>query len=163
MPAREVSIDLVVNDEPRGVEVAVGQTLLEVLRDQIGLTGTKECCAVGECGACTVILDGQAVNACLVLAVEADGAQVTTIEGLADGDRLSPLQDAFVAHGAVQCGFCTPGMVVSAHALLTTTLRPTMAEIREGLSGNLCRCGCYNQICEAVADVAAGASSPAAR
>lgn len=163
MPAREVSIDLVVNGEPRGVEVAVGQTLLEVLRDQIGLTGTKECCAVGECGACTVILDGQAVNACLVLAVEADGAQVTTIEGLADGDRLSPLQDAFVAHGAVQCGFCTPGMVVSAHALLTTTLRPTMAEIREGLSGNLCRCGCYNQICEAVADVAAGASSPAAR
>jgi carbon-monoxide dehydrogenase small subunit len=163
MTAREMSIELVVNGEPRGVEISVGQTLLEVIRDQVGLTGTKECCAMGECGACTVILDGRAVNSCLVLAAEADGARVTTIEGLAEGDQLSPLQDAFVAHGAVQCGFCIPGMVVSAHALLSTTLRPTMAEIREGLSGNLCRCGGYNQICDAVADVAASATSPTAR
>ena len=162
MPARDLSVDLVVNGEPRGIEVSVGQTLLEVLRDQVGLTGTKECCAMGECGACTVILDGRAVNSCLVLAMEADGAQITTIEGLAQPDGPSQLQEAFVTHGAIQCGFCTPGMVVAAHALLTTTLRPTMAEIREGLSGNLCRCGCYNQICDAVADVA-GASAPATR
>ena len=159
MPGRDLKVGLVVNGEPRDVEVSAGQTLLEVLRDQVGLTGTKECCAVGECGACTVMLDGRAVNSCLVLAVEADGAQVTTIEGLTPADRLSPLQDAFVTHGAIQCGFCTPGMIVAAHALLTTTLRPTMAEIREGLSGNLCRCGCYNQICDAVADVAARASA----
>ena len=162
MPARDLSVDLVVNGEPRGIEVSVGQTLLEVLRDQVGLTGTKECCAMGECGACTVILDGRAVNSCLVLAMEADGAEITTIEGLAQPDGPSQLQEAFVTHGAIQCGFCTPGMVVAAHALLTTTLRPTMAEIREGLSGNLCRCGCYNQICDAVADVA-GASAPATR
>ena len=162
MPARDLSVDLVVNGEPRGIEVSVGQTLLEVLRDQVGLTGTKECCAMGECGACTVILDGRAVNSCLVLAMEADGAEITTIEGVAQPDGPSQLQEAFVTHGAIQCGFCTPGMVVAAHALLTTTLRPTMAEIREGLSGNLCRCGCYNQICDAVADVA-GASAPATR
>jgi carbon-monoxide dehydrogenase small subunit len=154
MPGRERRIGLVVNGEQRAIEVAVEQTLLEVLRDQAGLTGTKECCAVGECGACTVMLDGQAVTSCLVLAVEADGARVTTIEGLAQPGGPSPLQDAFVRHGAIQCGFCTPGMIVAAHALLTTTLRPTAAEIREGLSGNLCRCGCYNQICEAVAEVA---------
>ena len=162
MPARDLSVDLVVNGEPRGIEVSVGQTLLEVLRDQVGLTGTKECCAMGECGACTVILDGRAVNSCLVLAMEADGAEITTIEGLAQPDGPSQLQEAFVTHGAIQCGFCTPGRVVAAHALLTTTLRPTMAEIREGLSGNLCRCGCYNQICDAVADVA-GASAPPTR
>ena len=159
MPGRDLKVGLVVNGEPRDVEVSAGQTLLEVLRDQVGLTGTKECCAVGECGACTVMLDGRAVNSCLVLAVEADGAQVTTIEGLTPADRLGPLQDAFVAHGAIQCGFCTPGMIVAAHALLTTTLRPTMAQIREGLSGNLCRCGCYNQICDAVADVAASGAA----
>ncbi|MEO8509834.1 MAG: (2Fe-2S)-binding protein [Chloroflexota bacterium] len=161
MPGRELRVGLGVNGEQRNIEVSVEQTLLEVLRDQVGLTGTKECCAVGECGACTVMLDGRAVNSCLVLAVEADGAQVTTIEGLTARDGLSPLQDAFVRHGAVQCGFCTPGMVVAAHALLTTTLRPTMAEIREGLSGNLCRCGCYNQICDAVAEVAGLVAAPA--
>jgi carbon-monoxide dehydrogenase small subunit len=151
----EVPVRLAVNGEDHELDVSASMTLLEMLRDDIGLTGTKECCAEGECGACTVILDGQPVNSCLVLAVEADDADVTTIEGLGDGIAANALQDAFVAHGAVQCGFCIPGMVMSAEALLARTPHPTMAEIREGLSGNLCRCGCYNQICEAVADVAA--------
>jgi carbon-monoxide dehydrogenase small subunit len=151
----EVPVRLAVNGEEHELDVSASMTLLEMLRDDIGLTGTKECCAEGECGACTVILDGQPVNSCLVLAVEADDADVTTIEGLGDGIAANALQDAFVAHGAVQCGFCIPGMVMSAEALIARTPHPTMAEIREGLSGNLCRCGCYNQICEAVADVAA--------
>ena len=151
----EVPVRLAVNGEEHTLEVSASMTLLEMLRDDIGLTGTKECCAEGECGACTVILNGQPVNSCLVLAAEADDADVTTIEGLGNGTAASALQDAFVAHGAVQCGFCIPGMVMSAEALLARTPHPTMAEIREGLSGNLCRCGGYNQICEAVADVAA--------
>lgn len=161
MPAERLRIGPSVNGQPREIEVAVHHTLLEVLRDQLGLTGTKECCAEGECGACTVIVDGQAVNSCLVLAVEADGTEVTTIEGLADGDRLSPIQQAFVAKGAVQCGFCIPGMVMSAHYLLLQIPQPDAAEIREGLSGNLCRCGGYNQICSAVA-LAAGRDEPQA-
>lgn len=151
----EVPVRLAVNGEEHTLAVSASMTLLEMLRDDIGLTGTKECCAEGECGACTVILNGQPVNSCLVLAAEADDADVTTIEGLGNGTAASALQDAFVAHGAVQCGFCIPGMVMSAEALLARTPHPTMAEIREGLSGNLCRCGGYNQICEAVADVAA--------
>lgn len=150
-PARSVLISLVVNAERRELEVPVHQTLLEVLRDRLGLTGTKECCAEGECGACTLLLDGEAVNSCLVLAVEADGGDVTTIEGLSRDGRLSAVQDAFLAKGAVQCGFCIPGMVMSAHYLLAHTPAPTTAEIREALSGNLCRCGGYNQICAAVA------------
>jgi aerobic carbon-monoxide dehydrogenase small subunit len=149
-----LGIALSVNGGSTALEVAVHHTLLDVLRDDLGLTGTKECCAEGECGACTILLDGRPVNSCLVLAVEADGCEVTTIEGLGGGDRLSPVQEAFVAGGGVQCGFCIPGMVVSAHALLSGTARPTMAEIREGLSGNLCRCGGYNQICAAVAAAA---------
>ncbi len=152
MPADRRRIDLTVNGNSSAVELPVDRTLLDALRDDLGLTGTKECCAEGECGACTVIMDGRSVNSCLVLAVEADGRQVTTIEGLADGGGgPSRLQSAFIACGAVQCGFCIPGMVVSAHALLQATAEPTGAEIREGLSGNLCRCGGYNQICEAVA------------
>ena len=139
-----------VNGTRREVDVPVHHTLLDVLRDDIGLTGTKECCAEGECGACTVLLDGHAVNSCLVLAVEAADRDVATIEGLADGDRLDRVQDAFLATGGVQCGFCIPGMVMSAEYLLARIPRPTAAEIREGLSGNLCRCGGYNQICEAV-------------
>mgnify|MGYP003294872120 CR=1 FL=1 len=150
-----LGISLTVNGGATALEVPGHHTLLDVLRDDLGLTGTKECCAEGECGACTVLLDGRPVNSCLVLAVEVDGGEVTTIEGLAPGDRLSRVQEAFVAGGGVQCGFCIPGMVVSAHALLSGTARPTMAEIREGLSGNLCRCGGYNQICDAVAAAAA--------
>jgi aerobic-type carbon monoxide dehydrogenase small subunit (CoxS/CutS family) len=145
---------LVLNGQPRRLEVAVHHTLLDVLRDQLGLSGTKECCAEGECGACTVIMDGRPVDSCLVLGVEAEGLEVTTIEGLAAGSELSPLQQAFLATGAVQCGFCIPGMVMSAHALLLRVPVPSTPEIREALSGNLCRCGGYNQICAAVASAA---------
>ena len=147
-------MNVLINGREFEAEVVPHHTLLDVLRDRFGLTGTKECCAEGECGACTVLMDGHAVNSCLVLAIEADGHEVTTIEGLSDGDRLSPIQDAFLATGGVQCGFCIPGMVMSAHYLLGQNSAPTSAEIREGLSGNLCRCGGYNQICAAVAQAA---------
>jgi len=143
-------VSLTVNGTPVTVTVAPGRTLLDALRWQLDLTGSKECCAQGECGACTVLLDGRVVNSCLVLAVEADGREVITIEGLAVDGRLSAVQDAFLAAGAVQCGFCIPGMVMSAHYLLADNPRPTPSEIREALSGNLCRCGGYNRIVSAV-------------
>ena len=143
-------IDLTVNGRGRSIEVAAHHTLLEVLRDDIGLTGTKECCLVGECGACTVLVDGVSVDSCLMLAVEADGASVTTVEGLASGDRLHPLQAAFLRTGAAQCGFCIPGQLVAAQALLASTPHPTRPEVEEGLAGNLCRCGGYGQIIDAV-------------
>ncbi len=143
-------IHLTVNGSKETSDVPVGTTLLDLLRDRLHLTGAKECCAVGECGACTVLLDDRSVNSCLVLAVEADGHAVTTIEGLAKDGRLSPLQDAFVSKGAVQCGFCIPGQVMAAHYLLLKNPHPTLAEVREALSGNLCRCGGYEQICDAV-------------
>jgi carbon-monoxide dehydrogenase small subunit len=153
-------IRLLVNGRDRSAEVEAHHTLLEVLRDDLGLTGTKECCLVGECGACTVMLDGRSVDSCLVLAVEADGAQVTTVEGLASSDgRLDPLQQAFLDHGAAQCGFCIPGQLVSARALLATTPRPSRAEVEEGLAGNLCRCAGYEQIIEAVMAAAAEAAA----
>lgn len=151
-------VTLVVNGQRHELEVPAHHSLLDVLRDRLRLTGAKECCAEGECGACTVIVDGRAVNACIVLAVELEGAQVTTIEGLGSGAESSRLQDAFVAGGAVQCGFCIPGMVMSAQALLQHTPHPSADEIREGLSGNLCRCGGYNQICAAVAAASRGES-----
>jgi aerobic carbon-monoxide dehydrogenase small subunit len=144
-------IELTINRRPRAVDVQPHHTLLEVLRDDLGLTGTKECCLVGECGACTVIVDGESVDSCLMLGVEADGSAVTTVEGLAVGDRLDPLQEAFLETGAAQCGFCIPGQLVSAKALLTATPHPTRADIEEGLAGNLCRCAGYEQIIEAVA------------
>lgn len=144
-------IDLTVNGRARPIDVEVHHTLLDVLRDDLGLTGTKECCLVGECGACTVIVDGMSVDSCLVLGVEADGSAVTTVEGLAVGDQLDQLQEAFLETGAAQCGFCIPGQLVSARALLTDTPHPTRAEIEEGLAGNLCRCAGYEQIIEAVA------------
>jgi aerobic carbon-monoxide dehydrogenase small subunit len=159
MAADRMAISLTVNDHPQALEVTVHHTLLDVLRNQLGLTGSKECCAEGECGACTVLVDGEAVNSCLMLAVEADGHEVTTVEGLATDGQLSPVQEAFLDEGAVQCGFCIPGMVVSATYLLATHPEPSTDEIREGLSGNLCRCGGYNQICRAVAS-AAGATGP---
>lgn len=145
-----VSIELTVNGRPRSLEVAVQHTLLDVLRDDLDLTGTKECCLVGECGACTVSLDGRIVDSCLVLAVEADGGAVTTVEGLADDGRLSRLQQAFLDYGAAQCGFCIPGQLMAAQDLLERTPQPTVAEIQEGLAGNLCRCAGYEQITEAV-------------
>jgi len=150
-------ITMIVNGRPRRLEVAVHHTLLDVLRDDLALTGTKECCLVGECGACTVIVDGRSVDSCLMLAVEADGTDVLTVEGLAVEGRLSPLQQAFLDKGGVQCGFCIPGQVLSAHALLAHTPHPSRAEVEEGLAGNLCRCACYEQIFEAVLATAEGA------
>jgi aerobic-type carbon monoxide dehydrogenase small subunit (CoxS/CutS family) len=143
-------IEVTVNGGPRTVEVSSSETLLDALRWDLDLTGSKECCAEGECGACTVLIDGQAVNSCLVLAVEADGMDITTIEGLEAGSRLSRLQDAFLEKGAVQCGFCIPGMVMSAQALLDENPHPSEVEVREGLSGNLCRCAGYQRIVDAV-------------
>jgi aerobic carbon-monoxide dehydrogenase small subunit len=151
-----VPITLEVNGRRRDVGVEAHHTLLEVLRDDLRLSGTKECCLVGECGACTVLVDGRSVDSCLMLAAEADGAAITTVEGLADGPRLAPLQQAFLDTGAVQCGFCIPGQLLSAHALLATTPHPTRADVEEGLAGNLCRCAGYEQIIEAVLAAAAG-------
>jgi carbon-monoxide dehydrogenase small subunit len=151
MPASTTAVTLSVNGVRYGIEVADHHTLLDVLRLQLGLTGTKECCVEGECGACTVLLDGHAVDSCLVLAAEVDGREVTTIEGLGSGDRLAPIQETFLTTGAIQCGFCIPGMIMSAQYLLDGVPHPSDDEIREGLSGNLCRCGGYNQIREAVA------------
>jgi aerobic-type carbon monoxide dehydrogenase small subunit (CoxS/CutS family) len=144
-------IELTVNGRGRSVEVEVHHTLLDVLREDLGLTGTKECCLVGECGACTVLVDGDSVDSCLMLGVEAEGAEVTTVDGLASGDRLAPLQQAFLDTGAAQCGFCIPGQLVSGVALLARNPHPTRSEIEEGLAGNLCRCAGYEQIIEAVA------------
>ena len=156
-------IELTVNGRGRLVDVEPHHTLLEMLRDDLALTGTKECCLVGECGACTVIVDGDSVDSCLMLGVEADGAAITTVEGLASGDRLDPLQEAFLETGAAQCGFCIPGQIVSARALLDDVPHPTRTQIEEGLAGNLCRCAGYEQIMEAVELAAArhGAAEPA--
>jgi carbon-monoxide dehydrogenase small subunit len=147
-------ITLSVNGRLRTVDVRTHHTLLEVLRDQLQLTGTKECCAEGECGACTVLLDGRAINSCLVLAVEAEGQNIVTIEGLDANGRLAALQDAFLEHGAVQCGFCIPGMLMAATSLLATNPAPTVTEIQEGLAGNLCRCAGYSRIIAAVSAAA---------
>ena len=156
------SIELTVNGRARSIQVAPHHTLLDVLRDDLGLTGTKECCLVGECGACTVLIDDVSVDSCLVLAVEADRTSVTTVEGLATADRLHPLQQAFLDTGAVQCGFCIPGQLIAARALLDHTPHPSRAEIEEGLAGNLCRCAGYEQIIEAVAAAAAAMDRPGA-
>ena len=149
-----IPIVLVVNGRRHALDVRPHHTLLETLRDQMGLTGTKECCSEGECGACTVLLDGRAVTSCLVLAVEAASAEVITIEGLAAGGRLDALQQSFIDAGAVQCGFCIPGMIIAAKYLLMTNPHPTVDEIQNGLSGNLCRCGGYSRIISAVASAA---------
>jgi aerobic-type carbon monoxide dehydrogenase small subunit (CoxS/CutS family) len=145
-----IPISLTVNGQPIALDVHPHHTLLAVLRDQLQLTGTKECCAEGECGACTVLVNGRAVNSCLVLAVESEGQEILTIEGLAADGRLARIQEAFLDHGAVQCGFCIPGMIMAAVSLLRVNPRPTVVEIQEGLSGNLCRCAGYSRIIEAV-------------
>jgi len=150
-----IPIHVTVNGRALNVEVHPHHTLLEVLRDQVGLTGTKECCAEGECGACTVVMNGVAVDSCLVLGVEADGQSILTIEGLASDGRLDPLQQAFLDQGAVQCGFCIPGMIMAAKALLLNTPHPTESEIKDGLAGNLCRCAGYSRIIAAVQEAAA--------
>ena len=143
-------LHLKVNDEVYELETPANRTLLDVLRDDLELMGTKQGCGNGECGACTVLLEGQPVNACLMLALQADGQTVTTIEGLSAGGTLHPIQEAFIAHGAVQCGFCTPGMVLSVKALLDKNPTPQEVEIREALTGNFCRCTGYQKIVEAV-------------
>jgi carbon-monoxide dehydrogenase small subunit len=143
-------IQVVVNGVEERVEVPSNLTLLRMLRDKLSLTGTKSGCSAGECGACTVLMNGAPVNSCLVLAVEADGAEITTVEGLSHGRRLDPLQEAFIAEGGVQCGFCTPGMLMSARALLNRKPNPSEEEIREALVGNLCRCTGYTRIVRAV-------------
>ena len=144
-----------INGDPVEFLCEPGQTLLDVLRDQLGLTGTKEGCASGDCGACSVMVDDRLVCSCLVLGVEADGAAVETIEGMADGDRLHPLQQKFLEEAALQCGICTPGFLVAAKALLDKNPDPTETEVRYWLAGNLCRCTGYDKIIRSVLDVAA--------
>ncbi len=148
-------IRVTVNGTAYEPEVDGETRLLDLLREGLHLTGTKEGCGEGECGACTVLLDGRPVNSCLVLAPQADGKRVLTVEGLADGERLHPVQQAFVEKGAVQCGFCTPGFILSTIALLTATPDPSDEEIRTALEGNLCRCTGYAKIVEAVRHAAA--------
>ena len=156
------SLTLTVNHRSRTVAVEPHHTLLEVLRADLRLTGTKECCLVGECGACTVLVDGRSVDSCLVLAVEANGSEVVTVEGLALAGALTSLQQAFLDHGAAQCGFCIPGQLMAARALLETSPRPSRAEVEDGLAGNLCRCAGYEQIIEAVLDAAERDAAPTA-
>ena len=144
-----------INGDEQSVLADTRDTLLDLLRDRLGLTGTKEGCGNGNCGTCTVLMDDAPVNACLVLAVEVPGRRVTTIEGLRDGDALHPLQQALVEHGGTQCGFCTPGILLAAKALLDENTSPSEAQIRHALAGNLCRCTGYGKIVEAIAAVAA--------
>lgn len=157
--AHRLAIGFTLNGRPRELEVAVHHTLLEVLRDDVGLTGTKECCVVGECGACTVLVDGRSVNSCLMLAVEADGADIITVEGLAADGALDPLQAAFLDTSAAQCGFCIPGQLMSATALLSEIAEPSDGQIEEALAGNLCRCAGYEQIVAAVRQAARSKSA----
>lgn len=159
-------VSFTVNGRHVHVDVDAGERLLDTLRERLGLTGAKEGCSVGECGACTVIMDGDAVNSCLVLTAQCEGSSVLTVEGLAAGEgggggQLSRLQRSFLDHGAVQCGFCTPGMLMAATALLMKNPRPTREEIRQALAGNLCRCTGYQQIVEAVEGAAAAVEAVA--
>ena len=144
------SVQFTVNGEVRQADVPARRMLVDMLRYDLGLTGTKEACSVGVCGACTVLLNGRHVASCITLAVQANGAEITTIEGIADGDRLHPLQQAFIDYGGFQCGICTPGQIVAAKALLDANPSPTEDEIKEWMMGNLCRCTGYYQILEAI-------------
>ena len=143
-------IQITVNGDDRTLLVKANMLLVNVLRDRLDLTGTKKGCELGNCGSCTVLLDGKPVNSCLVLAVEADGHEITTIEGVAQSDELDGLQDSFVENAAIQCGYCTPGMILSAKALLTRNPHPTEHEVRQAIAGNLCRCTGYVNIVKAV-------------
>lgn len=145
-----IEISSTINKKPMTLLVEEGETLLDLLRNRLGLTGAKRGCEAGECGACTVLLDGVPINSCLCLAAMIDGKEIITIEGLADGTVLHPIQQAFIDEGAIQCGFCTPGMVLSAYALLQRNPHPTPEQIRQGMSGNMCRCAAYLQITDAV-------------
>ena len=150
----KIAVSFTVNGEPQEILVHPWQTLLETLRDELGLTGTKEGCSNGNCGACTVQLEGKAIVSCCTFAPEVEGQNITTVEGLAQGGKLDPLQEAFIEHGALQCGFCTPGFLMSARAILDENPKPTEYEIRLGIAGNLCRCTGYDKIVRAIQDVA---------
>lgn len=150
----KIDISFAVNGEPKSVHVYPMERLLDVLRFDLGLTGAKEGCGEGECGSCSILMDGLLVNSCLVPVLQAGGSSVVTIEGLASGDTLHALQESFLQCGGAQCGICTPGMILAAFHLLNLKPDPTMNEIREGLSGNLCRCTGYSQIVEAVSEAA---------
>ena len=150
---KKVEINFTLNDEPISLEVAPNHTALRVIREQLDLTGAKEGCGAGECGACTIIVDGLAVNSCLMLAPELDGKKVLTVEGLAKGGKLTDIQQAYIDHAALQCGYCTPGFIMSTTAFLEENKSPTREEIEIALSGNLCRCTGYKRIIEAVEDV----------
>ena len=156
-------VQLKVNGELRSADVPAETTLLKLLREHLGLTGAKLGCDVGDCGTCTVIVDGKSVNSCLMLAARADGCDIATIEGLANSNQLHPIQHAFEELGALQCGFCGPGMIMSAKHLLDKNTEPTVAEIRDALAGNLCRCTGYTKIIEAVAVAGRAMSSTDAR
>lgn len=149
-------IELKVNGELYEIAVEPQRTLLEALREDLRLTGTKEACGTGECGACTVLMDGKPILSCLTLAIESQGKEITTIEGLAQGDKLHPLQKAFIQYGAIQCGFCTSGMILNAKSILDENPKPSREEILKGLEGNLCRCTGYNKILEAILSVSEG-------
>ena len=148
------AIRMTVNGRAYDISAPPNQTLLDFLRYRLGLVGTKNGCDTGNCGACTVLVDGKAVNSCLVLAVELDGAGITTIEGIGSPDRLHPLQQAFIDHGVIQCGYCAPGMIIAAKALLDENAEPTEEEIRSAIAGNLCRCTVYLAIMKAIASAA---------
>ena len=149
----EVNVTLTVNGKEHNIKVPSDERLLDTLRDRLHLTGVKEGCSIGECGACTVVLDGKAVNSCMVYTFQLDGSEVLTVEGLEIDGQLDPLQEAFIDHQAVQCGFCTPGMLMSAKALLNEKPDPDREEIKTAIEGNLCRCTGYQQIIEAIESV----------
>ncbi len=147
-------IEFVINGKPYELSIPPWKTLLEMIREDLILTGTKEGCGQGECGSCTVIMGGKTVNSCLVPAVEADNQEIITIEGLADGENLHPIQDAFVEQAGMQCGFCTPGVIISAKSLLDRNPNPSLEEIKEGIAGNFCRCTGYTKIVESISAAA---------
>ncbi len=156
----KIDIEVTVNGRPYDITIEPQRLLSELLREDLGLTGTKEACGMGDCGACTVLLDGKAVNSCLVFAADAHRKRVLTVEGLGDGQGLHPLQRSFIEKGGIQCGFCTPGMLMSAKALLDENPDPSISDIKEGISGNLCRCTGYQKIIEAVMDAAKSMQKP---
>lgn len=145
-----MKIEFTLNKKKVVAEVESTERLIDLLRNKFNLMGTKEGCSIGECGACTILMDGKAVNSCLVLAEQIEGVEIITIEGIADGEKLHPLQENFIKAGAIQCGFCTPGMVISSYELLQENPDPTEEEIKEAIAGNLCRCTGYKQIIDAV-------------
>ena len=154
MKLEMITINFTINGENQQLDIPAGMTALELIRDKLELKGTKEGCGIGECGACTIIVDGRAVNACLMFAAQLDGREISTVESLDQADELDPIQEAFAKQHAVQCGFCTPGLLMSTHALLTERSNPDRSEIVKAISGNLCRCTGYHSIIAAIEDAA---------